>query len=317
MRTKRVTFLWGRERMTFAKPPLSVADQVKLLKQRGMEISNDDEATHYLTHINYYRLRAYWLPYEIPNQKGDHSFQPGTRFIDIIAIYQFDRTLRLLLLDAIERVEISLRARWANYLSLNYGAFAHHDSSLFQDHELWKRGCEELNTEFQRSHETFAKHYQERYNHLATPPIWVSCELMTIGHLSRWIKNLRKPHDRQAIANTYQLDEKVLVSFLHHLTIVRNHCAHHGRIWNRRLTMKMRLPRRPAALMKEFNHDARAHGQLYNTLVMLAFLLRCISPESLWRNKLIALINSCQQASVDMMGFPAGWQSLSLWKEVS
>ncbi|MCB1977707.1 MAG: Abi family protein, partial [Nitrosomonas sp.] len=144
-----------------------------------------------------------------------------------------------------------------------------------------------------------------------------SCELMTIGHLSRWIKNLRKPHDRQAIANTYQLDEKVLVSFLHHLTIVRNHCAHHGRIWNRRLTMKMRLPRRPVALMKEFNHDARAHGQLYNTLVMLAFLLRCISPESLWRNKLIALINSCQQASVDMMGFPAGWQSLSLWKEVS
>ena len=119
MRTKRVTFLWGRERMTFAKPPLSVADQVKLLKQRGMEISNDDEATHYLTHINYYRLRAYWLPYEIPNQKGDHRFQPGTRFIDIIAIYQFDRTLRLLLLDAIERVEISLRARWANYLSLN------------------------------------------------------------------------------------------------------------------------------------------------------------------------------------------------------
>ena len=100
-------------------------------------------------------------------------------------------------------MEISLRARWANYLSLRYGAFAHYDSALFHDHELWERGCKDLNTEFQRSHETLAKYYQERYNHLATPPIWVSCELMSIGYLSRWIKNLRKPHDRQAIANTY------------------------------------------------------------------------------------------------------------------
>ena len=86
MRTKRVTYLWGGERMTFIKPPLAVADQIKLLEQRGMVISNDDEVMHYLTHINYYRLRAYWFPYEIPNQNGDHRFQPGTRFDDIIAI---------------------------------------------------------------------------------------------------------------------------------------------------------------------------------------------------------------------------------------
>jgi abortive infection bacteriophage resistance protein len=105
--------------MTFHKPALSVADQIKLLAQRGMKISDPHQAQHYLTHINYYRLRAYWLPYEIIDPNGDHQFRTGTRFADVIAIYQFDRALRLLLLDAIERIEISLRSRWANYLSIN------------------------------------------------------------------------------------------------------------------------------------------------------------------------------------------------------
>ncbi|KQV28882.1 hypothetical protein ASC97_24025 [Rhizobium sp. Root1203] len=35
--------------------------------------------------------------------------------------------------------------------------------------------------------------------------------------------------DRQAIAKPYGLDEKVLISLTHHLTYVRNICAHHGR----------------------------------------------------------------------------------------
>jgi abortive infection bacteriophage resistance protein len=57
---------------------------------------------------------------------------------------------------------------------------------------------------------------------------------MTLGHLSRWLHNLRIPRDRQIVADAYGLDEKVLTSFVHHLTIVRNHCAHHGRVWNRK-----------------------------------------------------------------------------------
>ncbi|NDU85729.1 MAG: Abi family protein [Ferrovum sp.] len=304
--------------MTFHKPPLSVANQIMLLSRRGMAIPNQDQATHYLTHINYYRLRAYWLPFEttLSAPGGEHHFCTGTTFSAVIEIYQFDRALRLLLLDAIERIEISLRSRWANYLSLNYGAFAHHEGSIFQKQDTWQRCCDELDKEFQRSHETFAKHYQENYNHLKTPPIWVSCELMSIGHLSRWIHNLRKPHDRQAIADTYGLDEKVLVSFLHHLTIVRNHCAHHGRIWNRRLTVKMRLPnKKPAELSSVFNRNEDAHGRLYNTLAMLAYLLRIISPESHWRNKLIELLDTCPQTLDGVMGFPVGWKIFPLWEE--
>lgn len=291
---------------------MSVTDQIKLLSDRGMEIHDADEAKHYLSHINYYRLRAYWLPFEAPNQNGGHQFRPGTKFTDVIAVYQFDRELRLLLMDVIERIEISLRAQWANQLSINYkNALAHENSSLFKEEWIWERGYKELKKELQNSREIFAEHYQRNYDHLKTAPIWVCCELMSIGNLSRWIANLKKPRDRQNIADTYQLDEKELVSFLHHLTIVRNHCAHHGRIWNREITVKMALPKKkPKELISVFNRNRDALARLYNTLAMLNFLLSIVSPASQWSSKLIDLLD---ERPLQAMGFPENWRTMQFW----
>ncbi len=151
----------GSKTQTFPKLPLSVDDQIKLLAERGMEISDREQAKHSLTHINYYRLRAYWFPYELKHQNREHRFRAQTQFVNVIATYQFDRALRLHLLNAIEHIEISLRCRWAHYLSMTYGVFAHDDNSLFKDQNIWQSCCSDLNKEFQRSHETFAKHYQK------------------------------------------------------------------------------------------------------------------------------------------------------------
>ena len=99
--------------MKFTKPATSITDQLALLRRRGMVIDDEASARHYLQHISYYRLRAYWLTYETPAAAGDHAFRPGTRFEDVLALYVFDRQLRLLVMDAIERVEVALRAGWA------------------------------------------------------------------------------------------------------------------------------------------------------------------------------------------------------------
>ncbi|TAN75066.1 MAG: Abi family protein [Gallionella sp.] len=280
-----------------------------------MHIADCERAQHYLTHINYYRLRAYWLPFEIASSNdNDHAFQLGTDFDTVLAIYDFDRELRLLLLDAIERVEISLRTRWANVLALRYGPFAHEDSAHFYKPHIWQQCKDELAKEYARSRETFAEHYRTRYDHLNSPPIWVAAELMSLGHLSRWMQNLRIPKDRQAIADIYGLDERVLVSFAHHLTIVRNHCTHHGRVWNRKLSLKMQIPgKKTAGLSAMFNpaEDRR----LYNTLTMLAFLMSCISPQSSWRDRLKFLIGTTPQVNPKDMGFPADWQQRGIWLE--
>lgn len=99
-----------------------------------------NSARHYLTHINYYRLRAYWLPFETEPANGDdHAFVADTNFETILAIYVFDRDLRLLLLDAIERIEISLRTTLAQHLATAYGPFAHDDGTHFKDRSSWEK----------------------------------------------------------------------------------------------------------------------------------------------------------------------------------
>ena len=108
--------------MKFEKPAVSVPDQIELLKRRGMIVGDEAQAQHYLSFISYYRLRAYWLPFEVPAaNNGDHAFRDGTTFEDVLTLYIFDRELRLLVLDAIERVEVALRAQWAHHMAMTYG----------------------------------------------------------------------------------------------------------------------------------------------------------------------------------------------------
>lgn len=300
--------------MAFSKPALAVDAQIDLLIQRGMIIPDRERAKHYLTHINYYRLRAYWLPFETsPSDSDTHAFAPNTHFDTVLATYVFDRDLRLLLLDAIERIEISLRTTLAQYLATTYGAFPQDKSTLFKQREEWCKSRDELCKEYKRSRETFAKHYRQCYPELNTPPIWVACELMTLGHLSRWLKNLARPQDRQHIADHYGLDERVLISFAHHLTVVGNHCAHHGRVWNRRFALRFTLPtKKPERIASAFNPDEPQ--LIYNTLTMLAYLLDLLSPAHSWRREIHALVEAHPEIDTASMGFPMHWRGTNLWR---
>jgi abortive infection bacteriophage resistance protein len=79
----------------FLKPPTTFSQQVSLLQQRGMTVDNSAEAEFYLRHLNYYRLSAYWLPFEADH--ASHHFKSNTHFNDVLNLYVFDRELRLLL----------------------------------------------------------------------------------------------------------------------------------------------------------------------------------------------------------------------------
>ena len=116
--------------MRFEKPPKTFDEQVDLLISRGMRIGDLDRARRYLSHLNYYRLAAYWLPFE--QDHSTHRFKPGTDFDLVLQHYIFDRKFRLLVMDAIERIEISIRTRWAYHLAHCYGPHALLDPSLFK-----------------------------------------------------------------------------------------------------------------------------------------------------------------------------------------
>lgn len=300
--------------MRFDKPPLSFDQQLDRMIERGIRCDDRERALHYLAHLNYYRLAAYWLPFETDHAK--HQVAENVCFDDILNLYVFDRELRLLVLDAIERIEISVRTAWAYHLAHRYGPHGHLDGGIFkQPGRTWNyvQQRDKLADEVQRSHETFIQHLSSKYDD-PLPPVWAVVEIMTLGQLSKWYANLRRGADRNAVAHRYDMDEGNLTSFLHHLTIIRNICAHHGRLWNREFTVTFRLPsHRPKTLISSLNpKDGR---RIYNTLALLADLMDRISPGHHWKRRLRALM---EQHRIDPrpMGFPADFALRPLWADV-
>jgi abortive infection bacteriophage resistance protein len=299
--------------MKFAKPALSIADQIDLLERRGMIVPDRARAEHYLRHVSYYRLRAYWLPFEQPAPiNGDHMFSAGTSIEDALALYVFDRQLRLLVMDAIERIEVSLRGGWAYHLAMKYGPHGYLDPNLYDRPDRYAKAFAGLLEEVDRSTDTFIVHYRSKYNDPQQPPIWMTAEVMSLGQLSKWLGNLKFRADRQAIAKPYGLDEKILISLAHHLTYVRNICAHHGRLWNKQFTVTMTLPNSPAALKLAMNPASKR--KLYNTLAVLGYLIGIVAPGSEWRRHLVELLGSCALAEPVAMGFPENWRTLPAWQ---
>lgn len=298
--------------MKFTKPSLSLADQISRIEDRGMAVPDHALAAHCLQHISYYRLRAYWLPFEtVAPADGEHQFKAGTCFDDVMALYVFDRRLRLLIMDAIERVEVSLRGCWAHHLAMKYGAHGYLDPTLYQRPDRYAQSFTTLIGEVAKSKDTFIVHYKTKYDDPEHPPIWMTAAIISLGQLSMWLSNLKHRLDRQAIAKPFWVDEKILVSLAHHLTYVRNICAHHGRLWNKQVTVKMMVPNSPASLKLAMNPASQ--GRVYNTLAVLGYLMGIVAPGNHWREHVVELMASCALADQSAMGFPENWQNFPAW----
>jgi abortive infection bacteriophage resistance protein len=295
----------------FNKPPLTFEQQLDRLVERGLACADRPLALCHLTHINYYRLAAYFLPFEADH--ATHTFRSGTRFDDVLGLYVFDRELRLLTLDAIERIEVSIRTGWAYVLAHHHDAHAHLKETLFKKSTRWNYAqlIQKLHDETQKSRETFVKHFRERYAE-TLPPVWAIAEVMTLGELSKWYDCLRSSADRNAVARRYDMDETNLASFLHHLSTVRNLCAHHARLWNREFTVTFSLPRRrPKVLAESLN---RENKRIYNTLSVMAYLMDCVSPHHHWKFRVKELLMK-YLVDIRAMGFPQKWETLPVWRD--
>lgn len=280
--------------VNYSKPFLTIVEQIEQLKSRGMQFEDEAIARYYLENINYYRLSAYWLPFELDHQT--HTFKDGTTFERVLELYVFDRELRLLMLDAIERVEVSVRSKFAYEISQKYGSHPHLDTSIFKSPHHYNKTLSKLKAEIERSKEPFIKHFKQKYSE-DFPPIWASVELMTLGQVSNWLSLIKLRQDRQLIAKYYGLDEKVLVSFLHHLTIIRNICAHHSVLWNKKLTLEFIIPKE---MKDSFNINEKR--KLFNTFVMLEYIMSKISNNNLWKIRLENLIDK-YNISRDTLGY--------------
>lgn len=317
MRTREVTCFRtsaGNVPSAMSKPAKTYQEQLDLLKRRGLRVPDEPFALHILEHHNYYRLSAYRFPF------CDHSdrdrFLPGTTFNQIWDLYHFDRRLRQLIMEATKRVEISARSRWAYEIGHRLGPLAYLENAHFSDPLIHARTLAKLDSEMSRSgKEEFIKHHKSTLG-TPWPPAWVVTEVATFGNTSNLIGQLKEPSLRQAIADTYQLDEKTFCSILHHFTVLRNTAAHHSRIWNRKFVVKFQLPKKkPAHLYPNFVKNSNGYKQrkIYNSLVLLIHFVTIIEPDTGWPQRLLNTLGEFDPQLLPEMGFPTDWKRRPLW----
>ena len=190
----------------FDKPPLSNNEIIRLLSERGMIINDPKRAEHYLDFISYYRLSVYMLPF----QDERHSFKKPVSFEKILRLYSFDRRLRLLSMDALERIEIAFRTVIVNCLSEKCGAFWLEKPDCFHDKN--KRNTqasmlEEIRKQIeQQKTAPSLEHYYQTYSAPEIPPAWIVFEILPFGCVSRIYENLKRPY-RKAVAEKFGIEE--------------------------------------------------------------------------------------------------------------
>ena len=231
---------------TYNKPALTIDKQIELLENRGLSIPDIARTKRHLENVSYYRMSAYMIPYRILDPDGTRrdQFVPGTSWDDIYNLYKFDRKLRLLVFDAIERIEIALRTQIIYQLSHKYGPHWQDNPSIFKGpqrnrktgktYDVFQDIQNHINEQLIANKKaTFIEHYLNTYNNPPTPPSWMSVELLYFSELSKICQNLNSRSDRTDIAKAFGVkDDGVFCSWLHTLNYVRNICAHHARLWN-------------------------------------------------------------------------------------
>jgi abortive infection bacteriophage resistance protein len=288
-------------RRAFDKPAKSPAELLAHLQGRGLAVPDLTQALRQLQTIGYYRLLIYMRPLQILPEK---IFKPGVAFADIVRLYNFDRELRLICLDAIERVEVALRAAINNELAVALGAHFYLDQRAFER----LQGFEAFQGKVRRARYLAISHYHERYYHPPAPPIWAVTEAVTFGTLSRLFADLIRPH-RRMVARAFDYDEKILVSWFRSINDLRNKCAHHNRTWN--ASMLVDQPRIASRIAAQFGPS---QDTFYARAVVLAALLDQIGQGGQWRRDLARHVREAQSLiPADAMGFPPRWEAMPFW----
>ena len=325
----------------YSKPPLDHAAMAELLEARGLDLGDRERAERYLARLGYFRLSPYMIPFH--TGKGDHQFHNGTRFDEILSLYVFDRKLRLLILDALERIEVAVRAATTDYMSVSYD-----DSHWYTNERLFRdpEGCRFLKRKLQRIcqnkleeadererslsntpdrkvfYRSALEHYLLTYREPDLPPAWLAMELLTFGQLEKLVASLPNS-DQTHIAQRLGITAPLLKSWLRVFLRVRNICAHHGRLWNVGLGVSPAVPRRTRKKRAvpwphrggAVGSEPNATANLYSVVITIRVLLKTISPRSTWVQRIETLVNAQPDYYRVGMGFPKDWEQDTFWQK--
>lgn len=296
--------------MKYTKPPLTFEEQAEKLINRGLE-SEKKELIQTLQSVSYYRLSGYLYPF----RNNDDTYKNGTTLNKIWRNYTFDRQLRLLILDGIERFETALKTDVIYLVAHKYGAFAYleHDKLPKISGAEHQKFINRIREETTRSKELFVRHFNCKYGDTHRDlPLWMAGEVMSFGNMHTLFRGMAA-QDKKDIAEIYKTTDRVLLSWIGAIHVVRNICAHHGRLFNRILGYKPDIP-------KEKKHPqwhtpvSIDNDKIFSILSIIHYLLKIKAPRSRWKQRLADLLDLYSEIPLRIMGFPEDWGNHELWK---
>lgn len=329
----------------YDKPWKDYRAQLAQLQARGMAADDPERAIDYLHRIGYYRLSGYWFAFRersgklvLLDENGRKpkkvkeetlaldSFRPGTRFHDVVDLYVFDKRLRMLVLDAVERIEVAMRVEVSHTLGQldtfahlrpdllheDFAAKMHPDVCLTQHHQWCTKQAQLIG----RSREEFVKHNKAKYG--LPLAIWVACEVWDFGTMSTLYNGMRV-QEQDEIAGRFGLSNgRIFATWLRGLNYLRNVCAHHSRLWNRNVIDQPKLPPvAEVAWVDSFDKDARLRARSFLLLCLCRHVLRVVNPRSTWpervKEHLLDFPNLDHVGlNLSAMGVPDNW--IDIWQ---
>ncbi|MBE8597612.1 Abi family protein [Xenorhabdus sp. BG5] len=300
------------QKKIYQKRPEDISFLINKLQERGLIIKDYKVAENALTFIGYYRLRGYFYPFyimddqRIPQPIEPKNFVAGTTLEDVIQLYEFDRKLRLIILEQIQKVEIGLRTCLSEHMSGKYGAHWFMNLSVLSNDYHYENFFGQIN----EAKETFIEHYKKKYHTPKYPPSWMITETLSFGSWSKMYKSLL-PVDQKAIAHKFNVKNyEVMASWFHTLSHIRNLCAHHNRIWNR--SFRAFPPKKGSELAQHIINPST----LYSRLAVLKYLSDQVSYNDGLKTQLTELMKDkpcC--VKWEKMGFIDNWAGTPLWQQ--
>jgi abortive infection bacteriophage resistance protein len=297
--------------MKYIKHPQTPEQHCTILKQRGLIIDDAARAVKYIGVVGYFRLTGYM--FHLQSDDGRHTFIEGSKFEDIIRLYQFDKRLRLIISEYLERIEIYLRAKLTDKYSVQHGFYWFNDINHFEDREIFDAIKREIQIAYDQPRELFLKRFKTKYTSEILPPSNMALEVLSLGKLARLYKALKNVDGKANIAAEFHLPPNVVTSWFIYLANVRNICAHHSRLWNKRVTADRPIfPSRDKYKFKGENFTD-SNTTLYGIISIVDRLLFSFNPHNSFAKKVELLIG---EFSVDcsLMGFPDNWKETANWR---
>ena len=285
------------------KDPKTIEQQVQILIDRGLIVSDIELVKDFLNQVNYYRFSGYLKLFSV-----NDIINENTTFENIVEVYNFDCELRKLLYIYLGYIEVLIKTQLALNLSLNIDAIFYLDKNNFLDEDRFNTLQNDINDSITRkySKEPFIKHFQGDYL-----PIWVLVEIMSFGNISMMYANLIDTNKDLICKGYLNINKYYLKNYLYVLSNLRNLCAHQGRIYGKEFELAPKISNKDKKMLMANNINvSNSNHKLFIYIFIMIKLIKNNNQKDMMISELKTLFNRYSNINIEKIGFVNNWENI-------